>query len=101
MPMERIRYRGYYIDKTRNGYRVSKQTDSSVHAHLHNKNPCFILVDNVIGKRIPTKCGLYYLQSHIRLAEDEDYKRRLQDNYDVKLHKGKRQMYYNPHKKVF
>lgn len=99
--MERIRYRGYFIDRTKNGYRISKQGDISIHSHLHNKNACFVLIDNVLSKRIPTKCGLYYLWSHVRLAEDMDYKRKLQDYYDVKLHKGKRQIYYNPHKKSF
>lgn len=99
--MERINYKGFFIDRTKTGYRVSKQSDSSIHTHLHNKNPCFKLVNNVINKCIPRRCGLYYLQSHIRLADDFDYKRRLQDYYDVKVNKGKKQKYYNPHKKQF
>lgn len=99
--MERIKYKGFFIDRTNTGYRISNQFDSSIHTHLHNKNPCFKLIDNVIGKRIPHSCGLYYLESHIRLADNLDYKRRLQDYYDVKVNKGKKQNYYNPHKKKY
>lgn len=99
--MERIKYKGFFIDRTNSGYRVSKRSDSSIHTHLRNKNPCFKLIDNLIGKRIPTKCGLYYLQSHIRLTDDETYKNKLQDYYDVKVNKENKQTYYNPHKKRF
>lgn len=97
--MERIKYKGFFIDRTKTGYRVSKQSNTSIHTHLRNKNPCFKLIDNVIDKHIPHRCGLYYLQSHIRLADDLDYKRKLQDYYEVKLNKGKKQKYYNPHMK--
>lgn len=99
--MERIEYKGFFIDRTETGYRISKQSDTSIHTHLHNKNPCFTLIDNVIGKRIPHRCGLYYLESHIRLTDDLDYKRKLQDYYDVKVNKGKKQKYHNPHMKRF
>lgn len=99
--MKRINYKGFFIDRTKTGYRISKVSDSSIHTHLHNKNPCFKLIDNVINKHIQKRCGLYYLQSHIRLAYDLDYKRKLQNYYEVKLNKGKKQNYYNPHMKRF
>ena len=99
--MERINYKGYFIDRTKSGYRVSNQSDSSIHTHLHNKNPCFKLVDNVISKIVPRRCELYYLESHIRLTNDSDYKRKLQNYYSIKLNKEKKQNYYNPHKKTF
>lgn len=99
--MERIIYKGFFIDKTDTGYRISNQSNNSIHTHLHNKNPCFKLIDNVLNKHIPRRCGLYYLESHIRLADDMEYKKKLQDYYDVKVNKGKKQNYYNPHKKKF
>lgn len=99
--MERIIYKGFFIDKTKTGYRVSKQSDISVHSHLHNKNPCFVLIDNVVNKRIPKRCNLYYLQSHIRLTTDELYKQKLIDYYNVKQNKGKKDLYFNPNKKKF
>ena len=73
--MERIKYKGFFIDRTKTGYRVSKQSNTSIHTHLRNKNPCFKLIDNVIDKCIPRKCGLYYLESHIRLTDALDYKK--------------------------
>ena len=94
--MERICYKGHFIDRTKNGYRISKTTDTSVHTHLKNLNPSYKLIDNVVNHKIPTRCGLYYIMSHIRLADDEDYKRKLQEYYDVKVNKGKKQGYFNP-----
>lgn len=99
--MERIYYKGYYIDKTKTGYRISRMDDISIHTHLKNLNPCYKLIDNIVSKRIPTRCGLYFIQSHIRLTNDVDYKQKLQNYYDVKVSKGKKQLYYNPCKKNF
>lgn len=93
--MDRIKYKGFFIDRTETGYRISKQSDISIHTHLRNLNPSYKLIDNVVNKRIPTRCGLYYILSHIRIAEDEEYKRKLQDYYDVKVNKGKKQNYIN------
>lgn len=63
--------------------------------------PSYKLIDNVTNKCIPKRCGFYYLESHIRIADDEEYKRKLQDYYNVKISKGIKQHYYNPHKKKF
>lgn len=98
--MEQIKYKGFFIDRTETGYRISKQSDTSIHTHLRNLNPSYKLIDNVVNKRIPTRCGLYYLESHIRLADDK-YKQKLKDYYKLKLNKGKKQNYFNPHKKRF
>lgn len=99
--MERIKYKGFYIDKTKNGYRISKQSNTSIHTHIRNLAPSYKLIDNVLNKRIPKRCGLYYLESHIRIADDEEYKKKLRDYHTVKINKGKQQQYYNPHKKRF
>ena len=95
--MERINYKGFFIDKIDTGYRICKQTNTSIHTHLRNLNPCYKLIDNILNKRLPTRCGLYYIESHIRLA-DGKYKEKLEDYYKVKLNKDK-QKYFNPHKK--
>lgn len=99
--MERIKYKGFFIDKTKTGYRISKQSNASIHTHLRNLTPAYKLIDNVINMRIPKRCGLYYLESHIRIADNEQYKRKLKDYYDVKINKGIKQQFYNPHKKKF
>ena len=99
--MERIEYKGYFIDRTEYGYRICKENDTEIHTHLRNLTPSYKLIDNVVGHKIPTRCGLYYIQSRIRLASNEEYRQRLQDYYNVKLNKGKKQDYYNPSKKKF
>ena len=83
--MERISYKGYFIDKTENGYRICKDDNTNIHTHIKNLNPSYKLIDNVVNHKIPTRCGLYYLESHIRLTDNEDYKRKLQEYYDVKV----------------
>ena len=99
--MKRIKYKGFYIDKTKNGYRISKQSNTSIHTHLRNLSPSYKMIDNIVEKRIPKRCNLYYIQSHIRLADDDRYKRNLHDYYNVKVNKGKKLFYYNPSKKRF
>ena len=37
--MKRIMYKGFCIDKTKTGYRISRQSDSSIHTHLRNLSP--------------------------------------------------------------
>lgn len=99
--MERIKYKGYFIDKKEHGYRICKEDNTNIHTHLKNFTPCYKLIDNVVNQKIPTRCGLYYIMSHIRLTDSEEYKQKLQDYYNVKLNKGKKQIFYNPHKKKF
>lgn len=99
--MERIKYKGFFIDRTKTGYRISNQSDVSIHTHLRNLTPSYKLIDNITNKRIPKRCGLYYLESHIRIANNEEYKRKLQDYYNTKVNKGKRLKYFHSHKKKF
>ena len=86
----------YKKDKTENGYRICKDDNTNIHTHIKNLNPSYKLIDNVVNHKIPTRCGLYYLESHIRLTDNEDYKRKLQEYYDVKVNKGRKQEYFNP-----
>ena len=80
----RIEYKGFYIDKTENDYRISRKEDTEKH--------------NVLSNKIPTHCGCYYLESHIRLSYDENYIRKIREYIEVKQNKTK-QMYYNPGRK--
>lgn len=43
----RIEYKGFYIDKTENGYRICRQKDTEKHTHLSNLNPSYRLIDNM------------------------------------------------------
>lgn len=97
--MGRIEYHGYFIDKTEHGYRICKPFDPSIHTHLKNLSPSYRLIDNVIQKRIPRKCGCYYLESHARLSDDDNYICKIHDYIKVKQQKGRKQYYYNPSRK--
>lgn len=99
--MKRIMYKGFCIDKTKTGYRISRQSDSSIHTHLRNLSPSYKMIENIVRERIPKRCALYYIQPHIRLADDGEYRRKLQNYYNVKVNKGEKQAYYNPSKKRF
>ena len=65
---------------------------------MKNLNPSYKLIDNVLSNKIPTRCGCYYLESHIRLSYDENYIRKIREYIEVKQNKTK-QMYYNPGRK--
>ena len=95
---KRIKYKGFFIDKTENGYRICRENDTNKHTHLKNLKPSYRLIDNVLSNKIPTRCGCYYLESHIRLSYDEDYIRKINEYINVKKNKTK-QMYYNPSRK--
>ena len=75
----RIEYKGFYIDKTENGFRICRKEDTEKHTHLSNLNPSYRLIDNVLSNKIPTRCGCYYLESHARLSYDEDYIRKIRE----------------------
>lgn len=98
--MEDIIYKGFVIKQISNGsFRVARNDGSNKHTHLRNLKPCYRLINNVANHIIPTRCGLYYLESHIRLADDDNYRQKLEDYYNVKVNKGKKQNYINSNKK--
>ena len=79
---------------------TKKKTEENTekHSHMKNLNPSYRLIDNVLSNKIPTRCGCYYLESHIRLSYDENYIRKIREYIKVKQNKSK-QMYYNPGRK--
>lgn len=83
----RIEYKGFYIDRTENGYRICRKEDTEKHTHMKNLNPSYRLIDNVLSNKIPTRCGCYYLESHIRLSYDENYIRKIREYIEVKQNK--------------
>lgn len=102
MPMKnRICYKGFYIDKTTTGYRICRPEDTKIHTHLNSISASYKLIDNVIANKIPRRCSCYYLESHCRLSDDDTYIRKIKEFIEVKQNKGRKQDYYNPHKKKF
>ena len=69
------------------------------HTHLKNKSACESVINNVVNKKIPKNVGNYYLISLMRLSDNDTYKNKIQELIDVRECKGKKQNYFNPHKK--
>ena len=99
MPMNKVIYKGFCIDKTDHGYRVCLLSNPNKHTHLKNLQPAYRLIDNVLSKRIPRRCGFYYIESHARLSDDEKYIQKINDYITTKQNKGKKPNYYNPSRK--
>lgn len=93
-------YRGYRIESTENGFRITLDNGSDRHTHLKSKHFCKKLIDYVVDRKVPKRVGNYVLESRIRLSDDENYIRKVTELLDVRKNKTK-QFYYNPHKKSF
>ena len=94
------KYRGYRIETTETGFRITLDDGSDKHTHIKSKGFCKKLIDYVVGKKVPTRVSNYVLESCIRLSTDENYIQKVTELLDVKRSKSK-QFYYNPHKKSF
>ena len=95
-----IDYDDFVIDKTKDGYRVTRiNDDMDAHTHLKSRSACNSVIDNVIKKKIPRNTGFYYLISLQRLSTDEKYINKIQELIDVRTQRGVKQYYFNPHKK--
>ena len=94
------KYRGYRIDSTENGFRITLDDGSDRHTHLKSKHFCKKLIDYVVDRKVPKRFGNYVLESCIRLSDDENYIRKISELLDARKNKTK-QFYYNPHKKSF
>ena len=94
------KYRGYKIEQTENGFRITLDDGSDKHTHIKSKGFCKKLIDCVVDKIIPTRVSNYVLESCVRLSTDENYIRKVTELLEVKRSKSK-QFYYNPHKKSF
>jgi hypothetical protein len=90
----------FVIYKTVDGYRVTRIDNSEDrHTHLKSKSACNTVIQNVINRKIPKNVGSYYLTSLIRLSDDAEYIGKIEELIETRKLKGKKQNYYNPHKK--
>ena len=94
------KYRGYRIETTENGFRITLDDGLDKHTHIRSKNFCKKLIDYVVDKKVPTRVSNYVLESCIRLSTSENYTKKLTELLEVRKNKT-RQFYYNPHKKSF
>ena len=94
------KYRGYKIEQTENGFRITLDDGSDKHTHIKSKGFCKKLIDYVVDKKVPTRVSNYVLESCRRLSTDENYTKKLTELLEVRKNKT-RQFYYNPSKKSF
>lgn len=94
------KYRGYRIETTETGFRITLDDGSDKHTHIKSKGFCKKLIDYVVDKKVPTRVSNYILESCIRLSTNDDYARKVTELLEVRKNKT-RQFYYNPHKKSF
>ena len=94
------KYRGYRIESTENGFRITLNDGSDKHTHIRSRHFCKKLIDYVVDKKVPTRVSNYILESCIRLSTNDDYARKVTELLEVRKNKT-RQFYYNTHKKSF
>lgn len=94
------KYRGYRIEQTENGFRITLDDGSNRHTHIRSKGFCKKLIDYVVDEKIPTRVSSYILQSCIRISKSENYIQKISELLEVRKNKT-RQFYYNPSKKHF
>lgn len=93
-------YRGYRIEETLDGFRITLNDGSDRHTHIRSKGFCKKLIDYVVDKKTPNRVSNYILESCIRLSNNDDYTRKMSELLEVRRSRN-RQFYYNPHKKSF
>jgi len=94
------KYRGYRIERTETGFRITLDDSSDKHTHIKSKSFCKKLIDYVVDRKIPKTVGNYILESCIRLSTDEIYIQKISALIETRKKKNK-QSYFNPHQKKF
>ena len=91
---------GFHIYKASDGHMIWNTSLPWEEGHTHGIKSLSMaeqIVDNVHKKRIPTTRREYLLESHIRIAGDEEYRDKLV-GLKERRH-NRKQMYFNPHLK--
>ena len=94
------KYRGYRIEQTENGFRITLNDGSDKHTHIRSRHFCKKLIDYVVDKKVPTRVSNYVLECCKRLSTDKHYITKIDELLEARKNKTK-QFYYNPHKKSF
>jgi hypothetical protein len=82
------------------GYRVTRNDDSDAHTHLISLNGARNAIKYVTDKKIPRNTGTYYLESLVRLSDNKLYINKVYELINIRKTKGKKQLYFNPIKKI-
>lgn len=60
--------------KTRSYIIVNTKLKGFAHTHINNKDTAIQIVKNCVYRRTPRTVCLYLLNSHLRVAQDRDYR---------------------------
>ena len=97
-----LQKKGFYIIKAGNSYIVvnSNKEFEKGHTHLRSYKSAVACIDFVLKGKIPKRCDFYYLTSLIRVSNDDDYIKRIEELIRVRKEKGRKASYYNPKQKA-
>jgi hypothetical protein len=87
----------YIVFPVKNGYVVynTNKEFKDGHTHLRNFKSCVDLIRFTVDKKIPRRCSNYYLRSLIRISDDEEYRKKVEELILVRKQKGIKQGYIN------
>lgn len=97
--MNDIIYKHFTIKPTVNGFRISRTDNTAIHCHMKHKSACLAIADYISLKKVPTNKGFYFLSCLVKLANDIEYKNKVQSLIDVRTSKGRKKDYYCPRKR--
>jgi hypothetical protein len=83
--------KSYVILEVKKGYIVYNQNKpfEKGHSHLKSFNMSKTIINNCINKKTPKTNNLYLLESHIRISNDDKYKKFIEELIEVKKSKDK------------
>ncbi|MGL5718006.1 MAG: hypothetical protein ACRCX2_33695 [Paraclostridium sp.] len=92
--MDKLVYikKNFLIDKVSNGYiviNINKDFKCG-HTHLKSFKASKTAIDLVLNRKIPRSTNFYYLESLIRLSDDEIYIKKLNELIETRKRKGKK-----------
>lgn len=89
---------GYYLAKRTETGGIAINTKKNFkqgHTHVRDIHCAYWLCKMAYYKIIPKRSSQRNLQSLIRISDDKEYKEKVQQLYEVRKQKGKKQNYYN------
>lgn len=88
---------GYIIIKSKSGY-IACNTNKKFkegHTHLKSYNAAKTAIDLVIKKKIPKSYSVYFLTSLMRISNDIQYIKHINDIMYIRKNKGLKEKYIN------
>lgn len=100
-PLEDKVWVGHYLAKrtSSGGLAINTRKEfSEGHTHVRDIGCAKWLCEMAINKIIPRRSSLRDLVSLMRITDDEEYYRQIEELYLVRKQKGRKDYYFNPNK---